>query len=220
MARQQKRLTNDQWETLQGLLLELQSGDRAVIDSHIKQYWLWKRKFSQRPNPTVTNKILNKLKGHLHQFLEDLGEADEDVTLALINPSLTSISPQGNDSPWVWQPTARRLPLDALDNMQEQIKRYIDWIEKAGNQLGTKKTGPDTGDVEWLVSALDGLIYIRSGKHITRSTKRGSILPFVKEVFKIADPGVGPGAIDGAIKSYIGKNRTKWASKSPVKTSR
>jgi hypothetical protein len=66
------------------------------------------------------------------------------------------------------------------------------------------KTGPDTEDAYILVGMLDGIRREFTGRKLTRSEKRtDSSRDYIKAVFRIADPQIGPGTIERAMKDVI-----------------
>jgi hypothetical protein len=113
-------------------------------------------------------------------------------------------------------------------NLQERLRRLIDrgplryalsfteeltslrkleaqFFLMAGD-IEVGKTGPGTGDAYILVDMLDGIRREFTGRQITRSQKRtDSSRDYIKAVFRIADPEIGPGTIELAMKRSIAR---------------
>jgi hypothetical protein len=58
----------------------------------------------------------------------------------------------------------------------------------------------------WLVSELDAILYANIGRHISRSDKRPE-LDYVQLCFRVANPKIGSGSIEKAIRFYLGRAR-------------
>jgi hypothetical protein len=72
------------------------------------------------------------------------------------------------------------------------------------------KTGQNTGDAYFLVKTLDGIRHEFTGKTIARSDKRrDTSRDYIATVFKIADPEIGAGTIDKAMKNAITTRRRR-----------
>jgi hypothetical protein len=72
-----------------------------------------------------------------------------------------------------------------------------------GKPRKADKPGPKAGNVYWLVGNLDGIREQFTGKKITRSYKDELSKEFITYVCRIADPGIGDGTIDKAMKARI-----------------
>jgi hypothetical protein len=66
-----------------------------------------------------------------------------------------------------------------------------------------KKRGPKAQNVYWLVGNLDGIREHFTGKEITRSYKDDASKKYITYVCRIADPDIGDGTIEKAMKDRI-----------------
>ena len=71
------------------------------------------------------------------------------------------------------------------------------------DEIDDGKRGPSTRDIYIFVSSLDGIRQEFTGKKIKRSAKRDTSREYVQLVCKIADPEIGKGTIENAIKNRI-----------------
>jgi len=87
--------------------------------------------------------------------------------------------------------------LDALRGVPKQllVARY--------REVAAAKRGPKAGSVYGLVENLDGIREQFTGKKITRSYKDDLSKEFITYVCRIADPDIGDGTIDKAMKARI-----------------
>ena len=95
---------------------------------------------------------------------------------------------------------ARRLS-EALD-----VLSYLDWLLSAARVEGGKR-GPKAKDIYWLVGNLDGIREHHTGKKITRSYKDDASKKYITYVCRIADPDIGDGTIEKAMKARIKRRR-------------
>jgi len=79
------------------------------------------------------------------------------------------------------------------------------WFLVAAHRVEAAKPGPKAGMVYWLVGNLDGIREQFARKKITRSSKNDASKKYIAYVCKIADPKIGVGTIDQAMKARI-----KW----------
>ena len=66
--------------------------------------------------------------------------------------------------------------------------------ERAKNQL-------------YLVSNLDAILFGYTRKHINRSYKKSELYNYIKTCFMLADPSIGPGSIDDAMRALVKERR-------------
>jgi hypothetical protein len=97
---------------------------------------------------------------------------------------------------------------DARQKLEETI-RQTEWLLEgcAHVELTPSEKGPHTRDAYWLVDALDSVLEEFTGEHISRSGKRTSTREYITAVVEIADPTIGPGTIDEAMKKCISRLR-------------
>ena len=96
----------------------------------------------------------------------------------------------------------RRL-LQVLD----AVLRLPKWLLVAAHRVEADKRGPKAGSVYWLVGNLDGIREQFTGKRITRSYKDDLTKRYVTYVCRIADPDIGSGTIERAMKARIERRR-------------
>jgi hypothetical protein len=85
---------------------------------------------------------------------------------------------------------------------------HPEWFLRAADRVEDRKRGPKAENVYWLVGNLDGIRERYAAKKITRSYKDAKSKEYITYVCKIADPAMGDGTIDGAMKEWI-KTRIK-----------
>jgi hypothetical protein len=87
--------------------------------------------------------------------------------------------------------------LDALRGVPKQllVARY--------REVAAAKRGPKAASVYWLVGNLDGIREQFTGKKITRSYKDDLSKEYITYACRIADPDIGDGTIDKAMKARI-----------------
>jgi hypothetical protein len=128
-------------------------------------------------------KEFKKLYEQLSDFLDD-----RDAYMALTRP----VSPDNS----------RRLS-ELLDALLWAPK----WFLIAANRVKDLKRGPQTRNVYDLVAQLDGIREHFTGKKISRSYKDPASLQYIKYVCKIADPSIGDGTMDQAMRKRIKSKR-------------
>jgi hypothetical protein len=74
----------------------------------------------------------------------------------------------------------------------------------AAHRVEGGKRGPQADNIYWLIDNLDGIRKQWAGKRITRSYKDEDSRKYIKYLCSIADPAIGDGTIDNAMKKRIG----------------
>lgn len=93
-----------------------------------------------------------------------------------------------------------------LSQVLDVLLRLPKWLLVAVDRVKADKRGPKAGNVYWLVGNLDGIREQFTGKKITRSYKDDDVSrKYITYVCKIADPDIGDGTIDNAMKDRIKK---------------
>lgn len=144
-------------------------------------------------------RALAKDAGNLYERLSGLlnnRDAYTALTRSDIPPSISSAEAQR------LMQDERRLLSEINDALLGAPKRF----SMAAHRVKREKRGPKAGNVYWLVGNLDGIREQFTGKKITRSYK-GEV-EYIKCVCKIADPDIGPGTIDRAIR-HRSRHRTE-----------
>jgi hypothetical protein len=100
-----------------------------------------------------------------------------------------------------------------VDDARQKLEATIDQIEAlagwcADPEIPSSEFGPNTRAVYWLVVGLDWVLAEFTGEHISRSRKRTSrSREYIAAVVGIADPTIGPGTIEEAMKECISGRR-------------
>jgi hypothetical protein len=102
----------------------------------------------------------------------------------------------------------RRRSSDVLDARRLSeilgVLSYLDWLlSDALGRVETDKRGPKAKNIYRLVGNLDGIREHHTGKKITRSYKDDASKQYITYVSKIADPDIGDGTIEKAMKDRI-----------------
>jgi hypothetical protein len=84
------------------------------------------------------------------------------------------------------------------------LSKLPKWFLVASHRVENRPRGPKTQNVYWLIGNLDAIRKQWTGRRITRSSKRtdGS-RDFIKYVCSIADPHIGTGTVERAMKARI-----------------
>jgi hypothetical protein len=93
-----------------------------------------------------------------------------------------------------------------LAKQSAELRNLVQWMEAACASIkGSRRGAHDASAlVKLLVLELDRILSRHTGRHIIRTTKRGDTSrEFITTVCKIADPDIGNGAIDEAMKTVI-----------------
>jgi hypothetical protein len=93
---------------------------------------------------------------------------------------------------------------------ERQLSQAVDvllglpkWLLVAAHRVEAAKRGPKTRNVYWLIGNLDGIREQFARKKITRSYKDDASKKYITYVANIADPKIGKGTIDKAMKARI-----------------
>jgi len=89
------------------------------------------------------------------------------------------------------------------------LLRLPKWLLVAAHRLKAANPGPPAGNEYWLVGSLDGIREQFAGKKITRSYKDDASKKYITYVCKIADPNIGAGTIDKAMKDRVNRRRRR-----------
>ena len=97
----------------------------------------------------------------------------------------------------------RRRLLQVLD----ALLRLPKWLLVAAHRVQAAKRGPKAENVYWLVGNLDGVREQFTSKKITRSYKDNLSKEYITYVCRLADPEIGDGTIERAMKHRIKRRR-------------
>jgi hypothetical protein len=94
-----------------------------------------------------------------------------------------------------------------LSQALDMLLRLPKWLMVAKYRVEASKRGPKARNASWLVGNLDGIREQFAGKKITRSYKDDRSKEYITYVCRIADPNIGGGTIDRAMKARIKRRR-------------
>lgn len=87
------------------------------------------------------------------------------------------------------------------------FEKFSVWVDKAKNSISPAKPGGDPGNVRWLVDQLGYILEKSTGHPLSRSKNFGP-MDYVRAVFSVADPDVGTGTIDLAVKEHLKQKKS------------
>jgi hypothetical protein len=152
----------------------------------------------------------------LHDRLSKLAKVRDAYTALTGAPSLHSpYSPLDRLTDFAGPHQSEHLPssvqsMRGLDG-QRRLSQVLDvllrlpkWLLVAKHRgVAAAKRGPKAENVYWLVGNLDGIRKQFTGKKITRSYKDDLSKGYITYVCRIADPDIGDGTIDKAMRARI-----------------
>jgi hypothetical protein len=150
----------------------------------------------------------------LHDRLSKLVEVRGAYTALTSAPSLYSpYSPLDRLTDFTGSHQSEHLPSSVQSMMgldgQRRLSQVLDvllrlpkWLLVAAHRVKAKR-GPKAGNVYSLVGNLDGIREHFTGKKITRSYKDDVSKKYITYVCRIADPDIGDGTIEQAMKDRI-----------------
>lgn len=102
-------------------------------------------------------------------------------------------------------PTPKRDAFELLCRRCWAVEQLRNWAVRAAQSLPSEATGAHKKAeiYQWLVSQLDSILFKHTKRHVTRSYKEPELKDYVTVCFNIADPTIGSGSIDEAMKAYI-----------------
>jgi hypothetical protein len=155
-----------------------------------------------------------EIETRIGMFRESQASDLDRVTAATIREELEALAERARDlsdrlERLVEVPNAYTALTMQLDGQRRRLSQALDtllglpgWLLAAKYAVEADKPGPKAGSVYWLVGNLDGIRKQFTGKKITRSYKDLS-KEFITYVCRIADPDIGDGTIDKAMKARI-----------------
>jgi hypothetical protein len=87
------------------------------------------------------------------------------------------------------------------------FEKFGVWLDKAKSSIYPAKTGGDPGNARWLVDKLGYILEKWTGHPLSRSNNFGP-MDYVRAVFSVADPDVGTGTIDLAVKEHLKQKKS------------
>jgi hypothetical protein len=187
-------LTDEQWEMSAKLsgIAEGAVGARHDIETTIGIFRAMQASDLDRVTPAEIRKQLEALAKLAHDLNSGFSKLldEPDAYTALIGNLEHRRSSDVLD--------ARRLS-EVLD-----VLSYLDWLlPDALCRVESGKRGPKAKNIYWLVGNLDGIREQFAGKKITRSYKDDLSKEYITHVCRIADPDIGDGTIEKAMKDRI-----------------
>lgn len=159
-----------------------------------------------RATPGEARDQIGNVAARARELAQDLAELSKApravVCLAL------GMTPKEEFSSAMDEGRAQKRIKDECDHLQE----LAGWLDAAGARVARGKTGAHENSVilKMLVLELDRIMLRHTRRGIARSTKRiDTTRDYVITVCKIADPRIGKGAIDEAMKAIIKARHTK-----------
>jgi hypothetical protein len=219
------RLTEEQWKETAKLSGIPEGADEAR--HHIEKTIGMFRQFQagdlgQVPSAKIREELeaLADAAQDLHDRLSKLVEVRGAYTALTGAPSLYSpYSPLDRLTDFAGPHQSEHLPASVQSMMgldgQRRLSQVLDvllrlpkWLLVAKYRgVEAKRRGPKAQNVYWLVGNLDGIREHFTGKKITRSYKDDASKKYITYVCRIADPDIGDGTIDKAMKARIKRRR-------------
>jgi hypothetical protein len=212
------RLTDKQWREV-AKLSEIPEGEhdaRHHIETTIGIFREFQASDLDRVTPAKIREELEALAvlaQDLDGRLRKLVEVRDAYTALTGTPSL--YSPLDRLTDFAEPHQSEHLPssvrsMTGLDG-QRRLLQVLDvvlglpkWLLVAAHRVEADKRGPKAGNVYGLVGNLDGIREQFTGKKITRSyNKNDGSREYITYVCRIADPNIGDGTIDNAMRDRI-----------------
>jgi hypothetical protein len=214
-------LTDDQWRKTAKLSGIPEGADEAR--HHIEKTIGMFRQFqagdlSQVPSAKIREELeaLADAATDLHDRLSKLAKVRAAYTALTGAPSLHSpYSPLDRLTDFAGPHQSEHLPSSVQSMMgldgQRRLSQVLDvllrlpkWLLVAKYRgVEAKRRGPQAKNIYWLVGNLDGIREHFTGKKITRSYKDDASKKYITYVCRIADPDIGDGTIEKAMKDRI-----------------
>lgn len=189
-------LTSEQWQDIKEKS-HLPDEARDQIEQAIIFYRICKSTIGGK-SPAQIKKNLKNLTiqaKKLDASLKDLA----DQTLAMV--VLSSIQ-----NPQTIQPYNPASASERIAELQRHLADLSDWIQDGHNKLGNWRPGAGQRKIllTLFIHSLDGIYLEFRGEHIKRTTKeKANATDYIRAVCRVADPKIGNGSIDEAMKTII-----------------
>jgi hypothetical protein len=215
LAEFQVEMSDDEWRTVRGPL-DLPESDRSRIGQLVGFYLFLVDERRDKPNAKTREQIEKAYHaaGALRERLNAFDQRTiETLICGLWDSSKVDALNAEDGARLLLGPGARRYVRESLAQALQTLKRLSDGVALLEVWLGSRASGIERRptrsrqNLEWLVEALDGIARER-GTPISRSYKSRS-RDFIVSVASIADPGIGQGSVDEAMKAVI-KKRANW----------
>ncbi len=184
-------LSDDQWTEIARLSsIPIETHDaRRAFENAISMYRRFEVNDSVRVPSAESRNQLEALRTEALSLLSGLARLIEnpDTHFALM------VARQPDDvGPFTFLQTMRRDGHRRLENAMAVLQHLANWLAIASSRVEPTKRGPDTREKF-------------TGLKITRSYKDAVSRDYIKAVCQIANPNIGTGTIDAAMKDRIGR---------------
>jgi len=187
----QENITDDDWHAICAII-PLPKEARLEIDAKIGLYRLWETA-KGKPSTQVRKTLqrASRTASELTASIKDLGKP-EWRQLDLLKPK-----------------HVERSAIEFLSTVQDQIIILNEWCLASAMQIKRKRK-TSTFPLRDFVQTLDDELLKHTGRNIKRSKKRTTDQSerFVHMMCNVANPHLGPGSVDEAMKSIIKSRRS------------
>jgi hypothetical protein len=219
-------LSKEEWKKIKGTI-DLPNEAKREIEGVLAFFRYMQSGSAQQPRAGATRKRLQKIGKLADDLLAQIIGHDPHVRdrLSRLTESQLSGVPSVDDLALIFSrvrpdilraltdvprgphsgPTPRHDAIKLLLKRCWSVERLRGWAANAAQTLPSEASGAHkrAENNQFLVAQLDPILFRHRNIHVTRSYKAPEIKNFVKVCFNIADPAVGAGSIDEAMKAYI-----------------
>jgi hypothetical protein len=194
-------LTDEEWQKIANLS-GLPAKVRPKIVEVIDVYRSHQANFDIRNKPSSVRRELDELRKSAESLAISLATALNDVDLwsAVARPR-----PSSNEWPPRTGLVDPKVAVQRITGTLYELQRLRDWLILARAAVPHSKRGSkrQSAPASAAVFMLDEILFKFKKRNLERSNKRNETSEYVKAVLLIADPGIGKGTIDQAIKHQI-----------------
>lgn len=195
------QMSDDEWRRANAPV-RLPECARGEIDWAIGLFRTFQRAARAR-DPQGTKKSLARVQKRTRALLKTFDALDQESIQTMLLPSPKEAASKPFHSP-------SHLPamIERLEALRGEIKSLDTWLDAALKRVSRKPTR-SSDNLVWLVGRLDGILRRHRESGVTRSYKNKTTVEFVDNVVCIADPDIGPGSVEEAIKAVVKKRSGK-----------
>ncbi len=197
-------LSDDQWTKIARLSsIPIEAHDaRRAFENATSMYRRFEVNDSIRIPSAETRNQLEALRNEALSLLSGLVRLIENPDAHF---ALTAARQPDEGGPLTLPQTVRLDGHRRLENAMAVLQHLANWLAIASPRVELTKRGPNTANVYWFVAALDDVREKFTGLKITRSYKDAASRDYIAAVCQIANPNIGTGTIDAAMKDRIGR---------------
>lgn len=204
--------TQEQWDKIAGLLPITDEEQRRrclELCSHAIRWYWFKRELDETiESPKISRAELAKVTRQAQKLRATLEALPFAAWQAL---GLEADRNEHRERPFdeLLRGRGKTLGLfDSLDRRRETLGRWAAEAEAAKAKLEKSKPGAQENEaLRWLVQEIAEIWRKHVGTRFARSENRGGAYEFVRALVALADPEVGRGTLDLAMRDAIGKIR-------------